>query len=114
MENLKSELAKLREEIEAARATEADASKKVKDLEYKIKNAKQLKEKELKDAEAAVKQCKKDLEASKKQWSVKEAEEDALKLELKDLEKSIQEAKEQIRACEEAIKGECAVYKEKT
>ena len=116
----------LKEESEQAKKTEAEAAKKLKDLEYKVKHAKELKEKEMKvisalssifqraftglsfkfqEADAEVKKCKKELAASKKQWTEKEAEEASLKLELKELEKSISDAEEQIRACDEAIKG---------
>lgn len=98
----------LKQEVLEATKVEKEGKKKVEELEYKIKNAKQLKEKELKDADAAVKKCKKAVEASKKEWSQKEAEEKALKGEVADLEKSIKEAEEQIQACLEAIKGYAA------
>ena len=52
-----------------------------------------------------MKKCKKELAASKKQWSEKEGEEARLKLELQELEKSIADAEQQIKACEEAIQG---------
>jgi len=52
-----------------------------------------------------LKKCKKDLEASKNEWSAKEQDEAKLKLELEELRKSMEEAEEQIRACEEAIDG---------
>ena len=65
----------------------------MKELEYKIKNAKQLKEKEMKAAEAEVKNCKKDVDAAKKQWGAKEAEEAALTMEIAELKKAIDEGK---------------------
>ena len=65
----------------------------MKELEYKIKNAKQLKEKEMKAAEAEVKNCKKDVDAAKKQWGAKEAEEAALTMEIAELKKAIEEGK---------------------
>lgn len=51
----------------------SECSKKVKDLEFKVKNAKQLKEQELKEADADVKKCRKAVDASKRQWTDKEA-----------------------------------------
>jgi len=48
VQELKEQLKVLKEESEGARKTESEGKKKVQELEYKIKNAKQLKEKELK------------------------------------------------------------------
>lgn len=88
-----------------AREVETEAGKKVKDLEYKIKNAKQLKEKELKEADVDVKKCKKAKEAAKAKWTDQEDEEARLKLEIQELKKSIAEAMEQLNACDEALEG---------
>lgn len=44
---------------------------KVKDLEYKIKNAVQLREKELKDAEGGMTKCKKKMEESREKMRTK-------------------------------------------
>ena len=45
---LEAELSEQEEAVKNARIIDGEGSQKVKDLEYKIKNAKQLKEKELK------------------------------------------------------------------
>ncbi len=45
---MKAQLEEMRVESEQAKKTVQDGNSKVKELEYKIKNAKQLKEKELK------------------------------------------------------------------
>ena len=45
----------------------------------------------LKAAEVEVKQCKKDVDAAKKQWGAKEAEEAALTMEIDELKKAIDE-----------------------
>ena len=68
--------------MEQARITVKEGSKKVKDLEYKITNAKEIKAKELKEADVEVKKCKKAAEESQKKWSSKEQEEGSLKMEL--------------------------------
>ena len=47
----------------------------------------------LKAAEVEVKQCKKDVDAAKKQWGAKEAEEAALTMEIDELKKAIDEGK---------------------
>ncbi|XP_059091946.1 structural maintenance of chromosomes protein 2-like [Tigriopus californicus] len=105
MEALKKQCLELEEAVQASREVEVDGSKKVKELEYKIKNAKQLKEKELKEAEVEVKACKKAVETSKSKWTDKEAEEASLKMEINDLQKAISDAEDQLRACDEAIAG---------
>ena len=55
-----------------AKKEEAHASDRVKELEYKIKNAKAIREKELKQAEQEVKQAKKKIEESQKKAKEKE------------------------------------------
>jgi len=62
--------------------TVKEGSKWVADLEYKIKNAKEIKAKELKEADAEVKKCKKTAEETLKKWSSKEQEEGSLVMEL--------------------------------
>ena len=51
-------------------------------LAYQIKNAKEIKAKELKEADAEVKKCKKTAEETLKKWSSKEQEEGSLVMEL--------------------------------
>ena len=53
-----------------------------------------------------MKKCKVQLEAAKKKWNEKEAEEASLKLEISELKKSIEESLDQIRVTKEAIEGE--------
>ncbi len=104
VEEMQEQNTKLEADLKEAKLKQDQGSNKIKELEYKIKNAKALKEKELKAAEVEVKQCKKAVEASKKKWGAKEAEEDALKLEISELKKSITEANEQLESTEESIK----------
>ena len=47
-EEARQQLVALREETENAKKTEVEAGKKLKELEYKVKHAKELKEKEMK------------------------------------------------------------------
>jgi hypothetical protein len=68
--------------VEQAHVTVKEGGKRVADLEYKIKNAAQIKAKELKDADAEVKKCKKAAEESQKKWESKEQEEGSLLMEL--------------------------------
>lgn len=91
--------------VEQAKVTVAEGTKKLKDLEYKVKNAKELREKELKAAEDQVKKCKKAAEESKSKWSAKEQEEGSIKLELEELKNSISSAEEQLVAVAKAIEN---------
>ena len=54
------------EVLSKAQEVQKSASEKVKDLDYKVKHAKELREKELKEAEAAVGKAKKKAEDSLK------------------------------------------------
>ncbi|XP_053395327.1 structural maintenance of chromosomes protein 2-like [Mercenaria mercenaria] len=92
------ETAKRTEEIKKKNST------KVKDLENKIKNAKQLREKELKDAEQAVTKAKKKTEESSKIMKQKSQEVDSIKLEVEELKKEITSYDEQLKTVEETIK----------
>ncbi len=57
--------------LKEAKATKEKATQKAKDLEYKLKNAKALREQELKQAEADVAKARKEMEASKKKMKEK-------------------------------------------
>lgn len=105
VKEMQDQCSELEAAVKEAKLIQSQSANKMKELEYKIKNAKELKEKELKAAELEVKQCKKAVEAAKKQWGAKEAEEAALTLEISELTKSIEEAQGQLAATEEAIKG---------
>ena len=93
----------LQNDLKEAKLLQDQGSNKMKELEYKIKNAKELKAKEMKAAEMEVKKCKKDLDAAKKEWGTKEAEEAALTLEISELKKSIEEANEQLKSVHESV-----------
>ena len=58
--------------VHEAKETRTKAVKKVKDLEDKIKNAKAIRERELKEAEQSVAKAKKALDESKKKTKEKE------------------------------------------
>lgn len=92
---------------ETAKRTEEIKKKnlaKVKDLENKIKNAKQIREKELKDAEQGVTKAKKKMEESSKIMKQKSQEVDSIKLEVEELKKEITSYEEQLQTVEETIK----------
>ena len=70
---MESQNVQLKSDLNEAKMLQDQGANKMKELEYKIKNAKELKEKEMKAAEMEVKKCKKDVENAKKKWGAKEA-----------------------------------------
>jgi len=105
VEEMQVQNAELENGLKEAKLLQSQGDNKMKELEYKIKNAKALKEKELKAAEVEVKQCKKDVDAAKKQWGAKEAEEAALTMEIDELKKAIDEANEQLGNVEQSVQN---------
>ena len=97
VQEMEEQNVQLEQDLKDAKNIQDKGSNGIKELEYKIKNAKKLKEEELKRAEIEVKKCKKDTEAAKKQWGAKEAEEASLTLEISELKKSIEEAENQLK-----------------
>ena len=64
----------------------------------------------LQEAETEVKRCKKAEEAAKNAWTDKEAEEAALKLEITQLQKNLEEESQQLASTEEAIQGNLSLF----
>ena len=102
---LKSNITIYHDQINEAKETEKQGKQKSSEIEYKIKNAAEIKKKELKDSEAEVKRCKKAEEAAKSAWTEREAEEAALKLEITQLQKNLEDENKQLGSTEEAIQG---------
>ena len=105
VQEMEEQNVQLEQDLKDAKNIQDKGSNGIKELEYKIKNAKKLKEEELKRAEIEVKKCKKDTEAAKKQWGAKEAEEASLTLEISELKKSIEEAENQLKNIDESVKS---------
>ena len=105
VEKLVEATKEVNEGVARAKNIVKDGAKKVKDLEYKINNAAELKAKEMKAAEAELKKCKAAAENSKKNWSSKEQEEESIKLELTTLKTSIDSALEQLESVAKSIEG---------
>ncbi|KAK7508183.1 hypothetical protein BaRGS_00000422, partial [Batillaria attramentaria] len=89
--------------LEDAKATQQRAAKKVKDLEDKMKNASAVRERELKEAEKQMANCKKKMEASSKKARDKQQEEGAIRLDLEELAKEADNYGNQLQAVEQAI-----------
>ena len=103
VKQLETEAGSVREGVEEARSKVKERTQKLKDLEYKVKNAKAIKEKQMKTAEDKVKKCKKAAEESSSRWSAKEQEEGSLKLELSELKQSLSNAEEQLELVGQTI-----------
>jgi len=93
---LKATIEECEETVKRCREEEKEGDKQVKDLTEKIRNAKALKEKQLKEATQALAGAKKALEAVRAQWEGMRAEEEGRKLEISELQKSIEEQKKQL------------------
>ncbi|KAK3869016.1 hypothetical protein Pcinc_025643 [Petrolisthes cinctipes] len=92
------------ETLERCKQVEVDGAAKVKDIEDKIKNSKQLKEQELKAANAELEKCKKVAADTRSKWNLQKQDEESLKLEISELEQSIETTKTQIVTCGEVLK----------
>ncbi|XP_041357437.1 structural maintenance of chromosomes protein 2-like [Gigantopelta aegis] len=86
-----------------AEETQRTSAKKVKDLEDKIKNAKSVREKELKEAENALNEIKKKLEDSSKKTKEKLQEVESIKLEIEELKKEIVGYEDQLKTVSQSI-----------
>lgn len=95
--------AELTKKIEHCKETEATNSKKVKEIEAKMKDAKGHREKQLKEAEAEMKRLKKVADNSRKQWKQREQDYETLKLEISELTKGLETTGAQLTSTDENI-----------
>ena len=102
---LRANITNYQNQIKDSKEIEKQGKQKSGDIEYKIKNAAEIKKKELKEAEIDVKRCKKAEETAKSAWADKEAEEAGLKLEISQLQKNLEDENKQLASTEEAIQG---------
>ncbi|XP_012054362.1 PREDICTED: structural maintenance of chromosomes protein 2 [Atta cephalotes] len=100
---IKEEVASLNEAIEeltkrmtAAKNLEKENTKRAKDIEIQLKDAVNIREKQLKEAENQLNILKKKSEQSRKEWQKREQESETLELEIKELKKSIENGDEQM------------------
>lgn len=84
--------------LQACKETQKKASARVKDLEEKVKDSKNIRDRELKAAEQQISKCKKKADESAKKATAKKQEVEGLKLEIQELEQSIAGYKEQMKA----------------
>ncbi|KAB7504389.1 Structural maintenance of chromosomes protein 2, partial [Armadillidium nasatum] len=103
VENLQKVMKECEETVKRCKDQEKAGEAKVKDLENKIKNAKSLKEVELKKAKDILEKCKKKAEETRSKWNLKNQEEESLKMEIDELNNSIEATKGQITALQETL-----------
>ncbi|XP_064477399.1 structural maintenance of chromosomes protein 2-like [Ornithodoros turicata] len=84
--------------VEACKKAKQDATARAKELEAKIKDAKNIHERELKAAEQQIASCRKKAEESVKKSNQKKEEVEGLRLEVQELEKGLESYNEQIAA----------------
>ncbi|XP_075212071.1 structural maintenance of chromosomes 2 [Lycorma delicatula] len=96
VDSLKQNIIDLKQKIDQCSLKEKENLKKVNELEGKVKNAKAIRDKELKTAEAEMNRIKKKAETSRKQWKEREQECENLNLEVAELQNSITNGQEQI------------------
>lgn len=89
--------------LSVAKENEHKLTEKVKDLEYKVKNAKKIREQELKTAEKEIANTKKKVESSAKEMKEKQQVMDTLKLEVEELKQALDSYNGQIEAVDQAI-----------
>jgi len=100
---LKATIEECEQTVKRCKEEEKEGEKQVKDLTEKIRNAKALKEKQLKDANAALAAAKKALAAVRAQWEGMRAEEEGRKLEISELQKSIEEQRKQLANVQQVL-----------
>jgi len=98
--------------LKEAQETQKKTQQKVKDLEYKLKNASALREKELKEADKRVAESKKKMENSAAKSKDHLQEVDSIRLEIETLQKEMQNYEEQLVAVGESIQNINAALKD--
>lgn len=103
VENMKLELQTAEEKAAECTTIVSEGKKRIKELEDQVKNAGQIREKQLKAAQAELDRCKKKAAASQAKWKEHANDADSLKLELEELRKSIE-------ATDVQLKGELFLF----
>ena len=97
VENMKSELESSEQKAGECTTIISEGKKRIKELESQVKNAGQIREKQLKAAQTELDRCKKKAAASQAQWKEHANDADSLKLELEELRKSIETTDAQLK-----------------
>lgn len=93
----------LKEKIVQAKEVQQKASAKIKEVEANLADAKGYRDRQLKEAQDDMKKFKKASEESHKNWKKREQEAETLSLEIEDLKKTVQKAKDDAVKMDEKI-----------
>lgn len=93
----------LKEKIVQAKEVQQKASAKIKEVEANLADAKGYRDRQLKEAQDDMKKFKKASEESHKNWKKREQEAETLSLEIEDLKKTVQKAKDDAVKMDENI-----------
>ncbi|EZA59560.1 hypothetical protein DMN91_011082 [Ooceraea biroi] len=109
VDSLNAAIEELTQRMATARNLEKDSTKRAKDIEAQLKDAVNIREKQLKEAENQLNILKKKAEQSRKEWQKREQESETLELEIKELKKTIESGNEQLLQTE----GEYSAFEQK-
>lgn len=101
VDSLNAAIEELTQRMNVARNLEKDGAKRAKDIEIQLKDAVNIRDKQLKGAENQLNILKKKAEQSRKEWQKREQESETLELEIKELKKTIESGNEQLLQAEE-------------
>lgn len=101
MDSLNANIEELKQRIITAKTLEKDSTKRAKDIEAQLKDAVNIREKQLKEAENQLNILKKKAGQSREEWQKREQESETLELEIKELKKTIESGNEQLLQAEE-------------
>lgn len=96
IDEFKRAIAACKETIENSGKAEAENAKRVKRLESEMKDAGNIRDKQLKEADKRMKATERKAEQSKKAWEEREREANTLDLEIKEMQKAIEADKKTI------------------
>jgi len=96
VDSLNAAIEELTQRMAIAKNLEKESIKRAKDIEIQLKDAVNIREKQLKGAENQLNILKKKAEQSRKEWQTREQESETLELEIKELKKSIENGNEQL------------------
>lgn len=105
IDGFKRAIVECRESIEASRRAEADNAKRAKRLEAETKDASNIRDRQLKEADKRMKALEKRAELSRKAWEEREREASTLDLEIKEMQKAIDADRGTIEETAKRIEG---------
>ncbi|THK33140.1 structural maintenance of chromosomes protein 2 [Diachasma alloeum] len=100
---LRQKIHEFNDKMETAKKVEKENSKRANDLEGQLKDSAKIREKQHKDAENQLKVLQKKADSSRKEWEKHEQASETLNLEIKELEKTIENGREQLAKADQKL-----------